>query len=122
MAEQRQPSPIEVDEDWKSQVQAEDARLSDSSDDSSPRLPEASLLGLIQLLASQALAALGLIPGPDGESQVQLPIAKHFVDLLSVLETKCKGNLSSMEAKLLERTLHDLRMAYVEASKTAKRN
>jgi hypothetical protein len=46
-------------------------------------------------------------------------MAKHAIDLLTVLEEKTKGNLSPEEAQILESLLFDLRLSYVEALKTA---
>ncbi|QDT55044.1 hypothetical protein Pan44_30850 [Caulifigura coniformis] len=80
-------------------------------------IPPPSFTTLLQMLATQAMAAMGLIPGPDGKSHKEPAVAKHFVDLLGVLEVKCKGNLDSAEAKMLDTLLHDLRMAFVQASK-----
>jgi hypothetical protein len=45
-------------------------------------------------------------------------MAKHAIDLLTVLEEKTKGNLSSEEEQILESLLFDLRLRYVEALKT----
>ena len=69
---------------------------------------------LVQMLATQSMAALGLVPGPDGKTHKEPAIAKHFIDLLAVLEAKSKGNLDAAEAKMLDSLLHDLRMAYVQ--------
>jgi hypothetical protein len=44
-------------------------------------------------------------------------MAKHAIDLLSVLEEKTKGNLSAEEKQILESLLFDLRLRYVEAVK-----
>jgi hypothetical protein len=46
-------------------------------------------------------------------------MAKHAIDLLTVLEEKTKGNLSAEEDQLLESLLFDLRLRYVEALKAA---
>jgi hypothetical protein len=71
------------------------------------------------MLSSQAILAMGLIPAPDGQRLQELPLAKHFIDLLAVLEAKCGGNLSADEARFLDQSLHELRMAYVEVSRRA---
>ena len=66
------------------------------------------------MLATQAMAALGLLhdPGED-EPTVEPQIAKHFIDLGGMVEEKTKGNLSAEETSLLNQTLHELRMLYV---------
>ena len=70
-------------------------------------------------LGSSALLHLGEIENPnDGASQKDLPLAKHTIDILVMLEEKTKGNLSSAEEKLMESLLYDLRLRYVEAMKS----
>ena len=82
------------------------------------KLPPPRFETLIQLLSSQAVLALGMIPGPDGKLTKELPLARDFSDLLSILDEKTKGNLSDDEAKQLEVTLHDLRMIFLQQSKS----
>ena len=82
-----------------------------------PEIPPARFDILIQLLSSQAILALGLIPDPQGKTEVRLPLARHFIDLLAVLESKTKGNLDAREAKNLEQSLHELRVLFLDRSK-----
>ncbi|RLS36810.1 MAG: DUF1844 domain-containing protein [Planctomycetota bacterium] len=83
-----------------------------------PEIPPARFEILVQLLSSQALLALGLIPDPQGNTEVRLPIARHFIDLLAILETKTKGNLTGHEAQMIERGLHELRMLFLDKSQS----
>lgn len=56
------------------------------------------------------------LPGPSDEANVvDLPMAKHTIDTLAMLQDKTKGNLSSAEAELLEGLVFDLRLKYIEA-------
>jgi hypothetical protein len=81
-------------------------------------LPPAEFSMLVQMFSTQAMVALGLLPEPDsGKAQRRPNLARHFIDLLGVLEGKTRGNLSSDEEKLLGATLHYLRMAFVEATR-----
>jgi hypothetical protein len=74
----------------------------------------ASFLSLIMSLASNAAASLGMMPHPvTGETGVDLKTAKHWIDVLGMLEQKTRGNLDSQEAQVLESLLADLRMQYV---------
>lgn len=74
----------------------------------------ASFLSLVMSLASNAAANLGMIPHPvTGETGVDLQTAKHWIDVLGMLEHKTKGNLDRQEAQTLETLLADLRMQYV---------
>ncbi len=120
---------IIVDEDWKAQVQAEKEAAAAQEPSSPPAeapaagkraaaepqaLPPASLSSLIIMLASEASMALSGLPNPEGgEAQVHLPLARHLIDMLEVLEQKTHGNRTPEEIALLSRTLHELRMAYV---------
>src|SRR5438876_12121169 len=77
----------------------------------------ASFLSLIMSLASNAAASLGMMPHPvTGETGVDLKTAKHWIDVLGMLEQKTDGNLDEQEAQMLENLLADLRMQYVSFS------
>lgn len=83
-------------------------------------LPPADFATLVLSLGSSAVMYLGQSDEPDGKKPPRnLPMAKHAIDLLTVLEEKTKGNLSSEEEQILESLLFDLRLRYVEALKTA---
>lgn len=74
----------------------------------------ASFLSLTMSLASNAAASLGMMPHPvSGETGVDLKSAKHWIDVLGMLEQKTQGNLDGQEAEMLENLLADLRMQYV---------
>jgi hypothetical protein len=74
----------------------------------------ASFLSLIMSLASNAAASLGMMPHPvTGETGVDLKTAKHWIDVLGMLEQKTRGNLDPQEAQVIESLLADLRMQYV---------
>ncbi|MBT4865367.1 MAG: DUF1844 domain-containing protein [Planctomycetaceae bacterium] len=127
---------IQADEEWKQQVKADDAALdeainSEALGDDAPSTEEAAASGaesqpmppptfevLVSMFSTQAMVALGLIPNPaTGKAEVLPDLAKHFIDMLSVLETKTAGNLEPHEKTLLDSSLHQLRMAFVQATK-----
>ena len=118
MTDPNEDPKIIVDDDWKEQVQKEKtaAAADEETDQSLPELPPASFSILVSTLSTQALASMGYIPDPSGQPMTNLPMAKHFVDTLAVLEEKTKGNLDDEESSLLTETLHQLRMAFVHAS------
>ena len=124
MSEEKPDKPkIIVDEDWKSQVQAEKETAEqmppEAGDSAQPGpLPEASFSQLVTLLATQAATALGQGAPPEQEEVViDLGIAQHLIDLLGMLEEKTKGNLTQEESGLLAQVLHSLRMIYVAYKK-----
>lgn len=80
----------------------------------SQQIPPASFTVLIQTLATQASVALGVIADPrTNKPEVNLDMAKHFIDTLALLEGKTKGNLTSDESSLLAAATSQLQMAYV---------
>jgi len=81
-------------------------------------LPPADFSTFILSLVSSALIHLGDMepPGEDAKRR-DLPMAKHTIDLLTLLRQKTKSNLTPEEDKLLESLLYDLRLRYVEAVK-----
>jgi hypothetical protein len=81
-------------------------------------LPPASFAVLVQLLASQAMMAMGKlkIPGQP-ELKADLDAAKHFVDLLCILEEKTKGNLTPEEEGMLTSVAHEVRMIFLAEKK-----
>jgi hypothetical protein len=81
-------------------------------------LPPADFATLVLSLGSSAVMYMGEAPGPDGKKPPRnLPMAKHAIDLLTVLEEKTKGNLTAEEGQILESLLFDLRLRYVESLK-----
>jgi Domain of unknown function (DUF1844) len=68
---------------------------------------------------------LGLLHfrGENEEENVEpnLPLARHSIDMLAMLQEKTRGNLSSEEQRLLENGLTELRFRYVQAVDEQKR-
>ena len=65
----------------------------------------------------QAMAGMGLLPGPAGERFApNLEVAKHFIDMLQVLEDKTKSNLTAEEQGLLDQVLYEMRMSFVQVA------
>ncbi len=123
---------IIVDEDWKSQAQAEKQKLSEEAEAAPPgaagagdqaagkeprSIPPASFPVLVSSMVTQILFALGAIEDPQTRKRyLDLSLAKHNIDMLSVLEEKTKGNLTEQEQKLLDSALYEVRMAYVQSA------
>jgi Domain of unknown function (DUF1844) len=108
------PTAADVATDAKHGEAAENnqANLGDSS------APPASFEYLVSGMATQAVAAMGQIPDTNGQPYpVRLDYAKHYIDLLGVIEAKTQGNLSEAEQKFLQSTLHQLRMIFVAVKK-----
>lgn len=122
MSNENQEPKIVVDEDWKAQVEREKEELRRQAKESktaerSEELPPASFSFLVTTYATQALASLGYLPDPiSREVNVNRPLAKHLIDMLSVMEEKTKGNLTADESSMLSDALHQLRMAFVASA------
>ena len=128
-----QPDSPRADEDWKAQVEAEKAAAEeDTPGQAEPapdpvtetaageekvageeppqaeplQLPPATFDILVVTLATQAMALLG----QAGNSKTDLPLARHHIDLLAMLEEKTEGNRTEEETTLLANLLHELRM------------
>jgi hypothetical protein len=88
---------------------------------SDARLPPVDFHTFVLSLGSSALIHLGDLErageAEPGKSEKDLPLAKHSIDILSMLQEKTKGNLTHEEAQLLESLLYDLRLRYVSAAK-----
>src|ERR671922_1138489 len=67
--------------------------------------------------AQNAALFLGQIPNPKtGEPEVNLELARMFIDQLAMIQEKTRGNLTNEETTILRNALSNLQMAYVEAS------
>lgn len=124
---------IIVDEDWKTQVQAEKARAKSGSADHDPpasdatqpapvvdqdaddHLPPPTFELLITSLATQTMMALGQMPDPfTRQLGIKLDVAHHHLEMLSMLSEKTRGNLTQAENDLMEAALHQLRLLFVQ--------
>ncbi len=75
----------------------------------------ASFVNFLSTLATNAAAALGAMPHPaTGQRSLDLDSGKYWLDILSMLRDKTKGNLQYQENRLLDGLLADLRMQYVQ--------
>src|SRR5215210_3868526 len=73
----------------------------------------------VMMHAQNAALFLGLIPNPQtGEGEVNLDLARMFIDQLSMIQEKTRGNLTTEEATVLRNTLTNLQMAFVEVSQS----
>ena len=86
--------------------------------DSGFPLPPPTFEFLIFSLKAQAEIRLGLMPMGDesGEDVIDLPAARHAIDLLAMLSEKTRGNLTMEEQRLIENSLTELRFRYVQVN------
>ena len=74
----------------------------------------------VMMQAQNAALCLGQITDPRvGQPQVNIPLAKMFIDQLAVIRAKTAGNLSSDEQRVIDSALEQMEMAFVHvASRT----
>ncbi len=75
----------------------------------------------VMMQAQNAALFLGQIPNPQtGQGEVNLELAKMFIDQLGMIQDKTRGNLTNEEAAVLRNTLSNLQMAFVEVSRQVR--
>jgi len=127
---------IIIDEDWKGRVQAEKEALDRKKAAHEPppapspppggqprgEVPPATLPLLMTTLATQALVVLGQVAQPGtGTVNARLDEAKHFIDMLEMIEQKTTGNRTPDETRLLDNLLHELRLTFVSVGEKGVR-
>ena len=105
-AKEEPPARAETAEDQK----AEEERQR-------PPLPEVTFSTFVFSLVSSVVLHLGEVADPGtGETRKDLDLAKHTIDIISMLKDKTKGNLTEEEQNMVDHALYDLRMRYVKAA------
>ena len=75
----------------------------------------------VMMHAQNAALFLGQIPNPKtGEAEINLDLARMFIDQLEMIQEKTRGNLTNEEAMVLRNALSNLQMAFVEVSGGAR--
>lgn len=106
-----QPTPEAADQPEQPSGDA----AAEEQEPSETMLPEVNFPTFIISLNVSALYHLGAVEDPETKQKSKdLPLAKQTIDILSMLEEKTKGNLTSDEEKLLQNILYDLRIIYVK--------
>ena len=78
------------------------------------QLPPVDFISYLTNLVETGQLYLQGVPNPETEEVViNLPIVKHIIDTIEMLEEKTKGNLTAPEANFLTNTLYELRMGYI---------
>ena len=75
----------------------------------------------VMMQAQNAALFLGQIPNPKtGEAEINLDLARMFIDQLEMIQEKTRGNLTNEETMVLRNALSNLQMAFVEVSGGAR--
>jgi hypothetical protein len=83
-------------------------------------MPEVTFVSFVLSLNTTALFHLGDLAHPEsGQKIVDLELAKHNINTLTMLAEKTSGNLDAQENELLTKVLYELKMRFVKASEAA---
>ena len=80
--------------------------------------PRSDFASLVRSLATTAYSALGLLPDPSGSRRRDTGVARQMIAWLAMLELKTRGNISFEEADFLAKVLYELRLAFVEITRS----
>ncbi len=78
--------------------------------------PESVHLGPVDFSTFIVSLASNVMVHLDESAELNLPLAKQTIDILSILQEKTTGNLTEDEEALLKSALYQVRMTYVERS------
>ncbi|HWF45760.1 MAG TPA: DUF1844 domain-containing protein [Bryobacteraceae bacterium] len=87
-------------------------------------IPPASFSFLVESIMMQVQMQLGLFrfgQEEQEETKPNLPMARHSIDMLAMLQEKTRGNLSIEEQRLIDNGLTELRFRFVQISDELKR-
>ena len=88
-----------------------------SQPDTSAPTPPLTFSAFVFSLGTSSLMLMGESINPEQPAPpVNLPQAKEIIDILSMLEEKTKGNLSTEESSVIGDMLYTLRMKYVSVT------
>ena len=139
------PEPIlHVDDDWKKQAQEEKRKLVEQEQERAAKTPpagpvapvstagpataspargrtgreapQANFASIVQSLWTQAMLYLGELAPAGGEPMLNLDMAKYQFDLLSILESKTKGNLNDEEQRLLDAAIYETSSRFINVA------
>ncbi|MGA0162986.1 MAG: DUF1844 domain-containing protein [Bdellovibrionota bacterium] len=85
---------------------------------SSSTEPSINFETFILSLGTATFVALGELENPvTKKKELDLASAKHNIDILDILESKTKGNLTEREEALMKEVLYEVRLRYVAKNK-----
>ena len=140
MAEEQ--TSLHIDTDWKKQAQEEKRKMAEQAGKAKEQvsaapagsgpavtapaggrrtkavreLPPPGIASLIQSLMTQVLYYLGDLPSSGGQTVLDVDMAKHQLDTLSILEEKTKNNLTEDEKGLLDAALYETRTRFINVA------
>ena len=88
-----------------------------------PEEPAASFTDFLLWMATMIAVQFGDLPHPETGQPLEanLPAARHFIDIMGMLQEKTAGNLTPQEEKLIDDLLFELRKRYLDAQGSQSR-
>jgi hypothetical protein len=104
--------------------ETETPKTEEKASQDTPFLPPPSFEVLTLSLKAQAEVELGLLHFGEEKDRPapNFNLAKHAIDMLSMLQEKTRGNLSIEEQRFLENSLTELRFRYVQVLEESKKS
>lgn len=103
-----------IDEEWKNQIEKEKQQAFEEKQ----KYYEPTFTIFLSSLVMQAMIALGKLENPlTNKIEKNLDQARFLIDTIALLKEKTKNNLTKEEENLLEDSLANLRMIYVESKR-----
>jgi hypothetical protein len=84
--------------------------------------PPMSFEQLVQSVYMQAILQLGGGTREGEQPHLDLLGARQSIDMLGILDSKCRGNLNDSEATLLASAIFELRLAFLEVTQALARS
>ena len=82
---------------------------------------ERLFLYVVSTFKTSAMVALGKMENPmTNKIQINLEQASYYVDLLNMLQSKAKGNMSQYEEQMLINTVSELNMEIIKQKSLQK--
>ena len=117
----------DTNEKTSSDFQRDSGLINPASEPAAPEgqhdqnLMEVNFINYISSLVFQTMIFLGELPNPvTNETEKNFDQAKFLIDTLIMMREKTKGNLTKNEEDLLNSSIYELQMRYVDL--TAKEN
>jgi hypothetical protein len=119
-AAQREPQPPPAETPREQSASSTPASAASVAAEDAAGDPTA-FANLVMFIASPAAAAMGMTEHPGlAPGELDLPLAKHCIDLLGTIKEKTRGNLGKQEQQILEGLLSELRMQYISLTPTQR--
>ena len=81
--------------------------------------PETPFTNFIEPLIAQGYMSLGMLRNPyQPQTKIDVGAARQMIDILTLLKEKTSGNLTADEDDFLETHLGELKLAYVQRTKS----